>query len=71
MSFNFLILFKSNISINDLTNFLFSLVIIKSAVKANGKVNPSDELVSYEEIEMTEDTQENAELEPAAESEEA
>ena len=48
-----------------------SLVIIKSAVKANGKVNPSDELVSYEEIEMTEDTQENAELEPAAESEEA
>ena len=48
-----------------------SLVIIKSAVKANGKVNPSDELVSYEEVEMTEDTQENAELEPAAESEEA
>lgn len=48
-----------------------SLVIIKSAVKANGKVNPSDELVSYEEIEMTEDTTENAELEPAAESEEA
>lgn len=48
-----------------------SLVIIKSAVKVNGKVNPSDELVSYEEIEMTEDTQENAELEPAAESEEA
>ena len=48
-----------------------SLVIIKSAVKANGKVNSSDELVFYEEIEMTEDTQENAELEPAAESEEA
>ena len=48
-----------------------SLVIIKSAVKANGKVNPSDELVSYEEVVMTEDTQENAELEPAAESEEA
>ncbi len=48
-----------------------SLVIIKSAVKANGKVNPSDELVSYKEVEMTEDTQENAELEPAAESEEA
>ena len=50
-----------------------SLVIIKSAVKANGKVNPSDELVSYEEVVMTEDTQEKAELEPAleAESEEA
>ena len=49
-----------------------SLVIIKSAVKANGKVNPSDELVSYEEV-LTEDTQEKAELEPAleAESEEA
>ena len=50
-----------------------SLVIIKSAVKANGKVNPSDELVSYEEVVMAEDTQEKAELEPAleAESEEA
>ena len=48
-----------------------SLVIIKSAVKANGKVNPSDELVSYEEVVMTEDTTEKAELEPAAESEEA
>ena len=48
-----------------------SLVIIKSAVKANGKVNPSDELVSYEEVKMTEDTTEKAELEPAAESEEA
>ena len=49
------------------------LVIIKSAVKANGKVNPSDELVSYEEVVMAEDTQEKAELEPAleAESEEA
>ena len=49
-----------------------SLVIIKSAVKANGKVNPSDELVSYEEV-LTEDTTEKAELEPAleAESEEA
>ena len=48
-----------------------SLVIIKSAVKANGKVNPSDELVSYEEVVMAEDTTEKAELEPAAESEEA
>ena len=48
-----------------------SLVIIKSAVKANGKVNPSDELVSYEEVVMAEDTQEKAELEPAAESEDA
>ena len=48
-----------------------SLVIIKSAVKANGKVNPSDELVSYEEVVMSEDTTEKAELEPAAESEEA
>ena len=48
-----------------------SLVIIKSAVKANGKVNPSDELVSYGEVVMTEDTTEKAELEPAAESEEA
>ena len=48
-----------------------SLVIIKSAVKANGKVNPSDELVSYAEVVMTEDTTEKAELEPAAESEEA
>ena len=48
-----------------------SLVIIKSAVKANGKVNPSDELVSYEEVVMAEDTAEKAELEPAAESEEA
>ncbi len=48
-----------------------SLVIIKSAIKANGKVNSSDELVSYEEVTMTEDTTEKAELEPAAESEEA
>ena len=48
-----------------------SLVIIKSAVKANGKVNPNDELVSYEEVVMAEDTTEKAELEPAAESEEA
>ena len=48
-----------------------SLVIIKSAVKANGKVNEKQELISYETTEATEapaDALENAE---ANESEEA
>ncbi len=48
-----------------------SLVIIKSAVKANGKVNEKQELISYEVEEANEAPTENDALESTNESEEA
>lgn len=48
-----------------------SLVIIKSAVKVNGKVNEKQELISYEVEEANEAPTENDALESTNESEEA
>ena len=47
-----------------------SLVIIKSAVKANGKVREAQELISYEEVIATEEAV-NAEVETNTVAEES
>lgn len=48
-----------------------SLVIIKSAVKANGKINEKQELVSYEELVMEENNLEVTNLDEATETPDA
>lgn len=44
------------------------LVIIKSAIKANGKVNPTEELISYEEVVETNSEVETSEVSETAEA---
>ena len=48
-----------------------SLVIIKSAVKANGKINAAEELVSYKAVEEANEVVETEETVEAVETEEA